>query len=257
MKTQIFSSLASVLVLSSLSAVAAPREVTPIEYYVNKVFAPAQGFDDNDMVQIVVDGVIPNDCYQQGRTEVDFGSRLPNDILVTQYLVRLHDGDCALDDDALPVSLQNKTPFMVPVNAGVMNKGDYFIVYQDETGIVRRPLHIDAAPVTTVDSAQYATVGFAYIADTVKTTEGKTRVEFSGTLTSSCMELDENVSVQLVGDVLVLLPQVKTVADICMPVSRPYMKEIYVDIPSTPGRYMLHVRSKNGRAVNRLFTVEN
>ena len=41
-----------------------------VEAPVLKVFAPSLGYDDNDLVQVVVDGVMPNACYQQGRSEV-------------------------------------------------------------------------------------------------------------------------------------------------------------------------------------------
>jgi hypothetical protein len=68
-----------------------------VEVPVSNVFAPARGFDDNDFVQIVIDGKLPNSCYLQDETKVNL-DRASKTIVVKQLALRRQDGDCATSD---------------------------------------------------------------------------------------------------------------------------------------------------------------
>lgn len=252
-------SLKSLITIATFSAAAqasSPKpELVAQEVPVTNIFAPAVGYDDNDLVQLVVEGNLPNGCYRQDRTSIstDLATHTIN---VVQFATRLSDGVCEKADAELSPELKRSVHFMNDVNVGVLEVGEYHVAYNVVGGQVLRPLAVAKAPVTTIDSLHYAHVHFAFVQDQVDSSQKTMRVEFSGLLSSSCVELEDVVPAQLVDDVLILMPQITVSDDICMPVERRFMKEIDVVVPKTPGRYMLHVRSSNGEAVNRLFSVK-
>jgi hypothetical protein len=79
--------------------------------------------------------------------------------------------------------------------------------------------------------------------------------DLTGTLNSTCTELDDQVEVVRQDDVYVVLPVMKVKPDVvCAQVLVPFSKK--VDLGRlAPGEYLLHVRSMNGSSVNRVFTV--
>lgn len=225
-----------------------------VEIPVVKVLAPGQGYDDNDMIQLVVDGALPNICYQQDQSEFTV-SRADKRIVVRQTARRHSTGACAAADDQLGADYRTPVPFSAEVNVGLLDEGTYTVEFLTANGVGRRTLTIARAPVATVDSLHYASVTNAQIDDIVMSDSSSMTISFSGLLNSSCIELDNNVPVELVDDVLIVLPQTRVRSVHCLPISRPFAKRIEVAVPANLGRYLLHIRSGNGRAVNRLFTV--
>jgi hypothetical protein len=137
---------------------------------------------------------------------------------------------------------------------GILEKGNYTIVFNSSQGYTARALEVEAAPTTNIDNLNYATVTNAYIPDLVASDTETVKVLLSGILNSSCTTISGKPQVLNIDDVIVLLPEVQTENAICLPIAKPFVKEVEIKTPGV-GRYLLHVRSAKGRAVNRLFSV--
>lgn len=224
-----------------------------VEIGVQNVMAPAVGFDDNDLVQLVVDARLPNACFQQGTTEVTVDEKTKT-IVVRQFALRSMDGVCGQNGE-LPDELKVSIPFMSEVSVGQLSKGEYQIQFLGVDSSKTRKLNVDQAPTTTVDSLNYATVTNAFVQDVLDAKEAKMKVTISGILNSSCTRVSDVVYASWVEDVLVILPQVKVEGIYCIPQTRFFTRDLEIPMPAA-GRYLLHVRSNNGKAKNHLFTVE-
>ena len=228
----------------------AAQEPELVEVSLNKVFVPAMGYDDNDKIQIVLDGNLPNPCYKLDKAEVSRTS--DKKFAVKQWARRSKDGICALS--ALPVTMNMLVPFTEEIAVGTLTKGSYDVGYQTLDRQLERSFSVDAAPVPTVDNMPYASVSSVQMPDVVAS-ETNLLAGLSGVLTNSCSFLDSNVRVEHVGDVMVLLPALRFTADVlCLQVLRPFFQEIELG-QLEEGRYLVHARSMNGKAVNKTFTV--
>jgi hypothetical protein len=213
------------------------------EIPVQGVFAPKHGFDDNDNVQIIVDGILPNACYKKSQTLYSVDA-LAHTITVQQYA----------DPANLPEELKMQIPFMADVEVGNLEQGEYTIIYKSLNGEAHKTLFIDKASSTTIDNLYYAITTDIYSPSEVSVNSSTIKLVISGFLNSSCTVIDK-LDVQFVDDTIVILPQVKKTHNYCMPVAKDFVNEVYIKTPPA-GRYQVHVRSVNGSAVNRLFSVK-
>jgi len=223
-----------------------------LEIPLEHVFVARAGFDDNDNVQAVVEGMLPNSCYALGNTEFSIvpGS---NKLVITQKAIHDESGVCA-NEDTLPPSLKQGIPFWRELNIGVLDIGTYRIIYSSENGVSSRDFSVEAAPTTNVDSLRYAIVTNAFAPEGMTTAQDEIEFRVTGYLTSSCAELSSETRVEKVDDIYVFLPSVKVSEDICMPANKPFYKVIRVPTPKA-GRYLLHVRSQAGQSRNSPFRV--
>lgn len=227
------------------------------EAYINNLFIPNVGFDDNDNIEFMIEGILPNPCYgisDKPRLEVSFGN-----FHVRQQTYRKVEGPCSAPDGALKGIYANPVPFDDVVKLGVLQKGsDYKLFYQSTAGYRSRSFNVKSAPNDSIDSLNYARVENAYIP--VRTFEGSpVRIVIQAAIISSCqrptkefrLAPDDNPS----DDIVVILPEVDVAKDdLCVATYEPF--EQVVAIPGLKaGRYQLHVRSFNGASVNRLFNV--
>jgi hypothetical protein len=250
MKASIHYVLATMIFASASPAISA--EPLEREIAVKAVFVPGEGYDDNDNVEIVIDGSLPNACFTLGRTETSVSEDMV--ITVRQFALRQADRVCIeseLSDFALiPV------PFSKDVALGNLSKGNYTINYKTgNTVTASATFGVAEAPTETIDNMAYAPVSDAYVpAGFLVNAAGKAKI--TGYLTSSCMQLDTfDVARDPANGVIVVLPRVKQrLQGACLQYIRPFEKEI--DIGNfAEGRYLLHVRSMNGKSVNRVFSV--
>jgi hypothetical protein len=216
------------------------------EVPVEKVFVPARGYDDNDNVVIRVEGTLPDPCYVLGNTSIKV---LPDKTFeVHQFAWRRNTGVCAGSDD-LPES-----DFSEDVSLGQLNIGDYKVIqHPSEDQTTFRSFSIAAAKVNALDDFNYANVTQASVSDVISAgTEVK--VTFSGTFSSSCNSISA-IKVEQQADVFVVRPIEQQGGD-CGYILKSFTQE--VDLGVLPqGEYMVHIRAKNGRAVERTFLVLN
>lgn len=198
------------------------------------------GFDTNDFVQVVGEGVFRNSCYRPAAVQVDV-DHVGKKIMLRPYAYQ-YDGFC----------LQVLVPYDQTLDVGFLKRGTYQVVQKAmgaETvlGDVKVRMATNALP----DDYLYAPISQAYFEN--RPGKGAT-VKLAGAFTNSCMKLaDVRVSVQ--PKVLVLQP----VSDLddrddCVEGSFPFEREVRIG-NLKEGRYLLHVRSLNGKAVNTLVDV--
>jgi len=225
-----------------------------VEVQLEMALLPSVGYDDNDNVQIVLHGMIPNACYSLAMTEVE-KDESKKTIRIRQFASYSENGICAQQRD-LPPHMLMAIPFTNEVSLGQLSSGQYQIEYlKNSNRIGERNLLIAKAPEPTIDNVPYAAVTNASISDVV--TEGAPLlVTLSGVLNSTCVELNDNIEVKKEGDVFVVLPVLRVLpVDFCTQQITPFEKVISLGTASK-GKYLIHVRSMNGKSVNRVLTVE-
>ncbi len=245
------------LLLSVVSTVS-NASITPtsktIEIAIEELMAPAMGYDDNDNIQVVVHGSLPNACYNVGKTEFEYVD--PQTVLVKQFAIKKLDGICA-EERLIPEHMKVIVPYTSELSMGRMSAADYRFIYIDSQGEKKtRPLNVKVADLPAVDDFNYALVTNESFSD-VYFAQQEVKVTLTGVLNSSCTELDEGFKVQKEDDVFVIMPMLKVKKDqFCAQVLRPFSK--VVNLGKLPvGHYLVHTRSMNGRSVNRVFQVVN
>lgn len=256
MKTQNVTLTTLVLSLAIASPLrAANPETEIVEVPVSQAFIPKEGFDDNDTVQVVLDGALPNSCYSLGEHTVTVNEEKKT-VTVKQFAVRKKDGICAQNGANLPIDAQMMIPFQGDVLVGQLNKGEYSVNFQAQGGEKARRFDVTSAPATSIDNVRYAAVNNAYVPDVVKSGENVV-ARLSGILNSSCTQLAPEITVLKEGDVTVVMPPVVvTFNGPCLQVIRPFVRDLPLGPAGQEGRYLLHVRSMNGRSVNRVYSVD-
>ena len=236
--------MVSALVASPLVCLGIAKAMEQEEVPVEKVFVPALGYDDNDNVVIRVEGTLPDPCYVLGNTEVKV---LPDKTFeVHQYAWRRDSGICAGRDDL------EESPFSEDVSLGQLTAGDYRIAqHPADAQTTFRPLNVAKSVVGTMDDFNYANATQVSVPDVVLASQDVIAT-VTGTLASSC-NLITDVKVERQGDVFVVRPIEAKKGD-CGYILKYFKKE--VSLGKLPvGEYMIHVRAKNGRAVERTFQV--
>ena len=146
-------------------------------------------------------------------------------------------------------------PFMQEVSVGHLPAGDYrfeFNLTGSQSG--RRALNVARNASPTVDTLPYAAVSGVQARDVVMSLE-HLWVTVSGVLNSTCTSLDEKVRVMREKDVLVVLPTVKVRHGVlCAQIMVPFQKRIDLGVLD-PGIHLIHTRSMNGKAVNKVVNV--
>jgi hypothetical protein len=193
-----------------------------------------QGFDSNDSVQIVGEGAFRNSCYRPSNTyfKVDHQNKIVN---ISPSAFEYY-GFC----------LQVILPFDRVLDIGILEPGTYKVVQNGQT-IGKIPIR--GSSVMTPDDFMYAAVEQAFI---VKS-QGSYTWGIVGELTNSCMYLDD-VKITVEENVIVLQPIVKMEAHgTCRDGLFQFSKTGKISAPR--GRYLLHVRSLNGKAINSLVNI--
>ena len=237
--------------LSLLAVCLSSPALALVQIPISEVFIPG-GYDDNDNVEVVVDGVLPNACYQLAHTQV---YQSGNTFQLIQYAEVRTVADCK-NQDSLPSKLDWPTSYSAVVNLGVLSAGRYDVAYaQSKTGgLELESLQVVTATTNEVDDKTYAPISRAFVPEVIYQTNN-VQVVLSGVLGTLCLEVDQNIEIRRNDNVIVILPTLKERPGLeCSRSSRPI--EIVQSLGNlAPGRYLLHVRSTVGKAVNRTFTV--
>jgi hypothetical protein len=226
------------------------------EVPINALYIPHTGFDDNDNIEFLIEGLLPNACYgisEKPRLEVSFGN-----FHVRQIAYRKTEGPCSAPDTALKGILANPVPFDDVVKLGQLQKGDYKIFFQTTEAFRSRVFTVKAAPTDNIDSLNYARVENAYVP--TRSYAGSTvRIVVQAAIISNCMKPSKEFRIapddNPADDILVILPEVEVSKDeLCLPTYEPFEQVVSIN-GLRAGRYQLHVRSFNGASINRIFNV--
>jgi hypothetical protein len=196
------------------------------------------GFDTNDNSQLVAEGLFPNTCYKAVAPKVKVDHDLKTIRLYPRALK--YKGVC----------LQMVVPFHKEIDVGLLKAGTYkvFNVLENEEKQLG-DMQVSIATNESPDDFLYAPVSQAYFSKDAD----KYFVTISGNFPQTCYQIRE-VIVRVQSNVLVVQPIAEKTAEACQELVKPYSETVEVK-NITAGRYLLHVRSLNGKAVNNLVDV--
>lgn len=225
------------MVSLSMVSLTAKAQLEPVKvpFTFSKMYAPS-GFDSNDIVQIVGEGVFKNACYRHAETKV-----IVNDesrTVTIEAAAYEYSGLC----------LQVIVPFERTVDIGILKSGKWDIL-QGSTEKRLGSVVVTTAISQSADDFQYAPVSQAFF----QQTEGRNEVLLSGEFTNSCLSIQE-VKVNVETEAIVVQPiaQLNDGPD-CKMGRFPFLQTVNVG-PLAKGKYLLHVRSMNGNAVNTIVS---
>jgi hypothetical protein len=228
--------IALTLCLSLLTALVAHAEPVLQSTSFSKIYSP-QGFDSNDNVQFVGEGSFRNTCYRPA----------PTSFQVDQDKKVITVGPAAYEYGG--ICLQVILPFERVVDLGILKPGTYTVL-QQPAGDKLGEINVAQARTDSADDYLYAPVSQAFF----KQKGDVVQVVLTGNFMTNCMSLD-HVKVHVDKEALVLQPIAKLEdRNGCLRGRFPYSK--VVEIHNVPkNRYLLHVRSLDGKAFNSLVDV--
>ena len=240
------------VVLAALSgqiAFAAPVTSSSIGEPEREIIVPEKayiptGFDDNDLVELVVTGNLPSSCYSAGIfTAVPFPET--KQIVIKQEALFYPKSWCVM----------NLVPYRETVKVGVLPAGQYEVVFVGADGKMvssNKAVPVAVSNLTARDQYTYAVVENVSLKRAVSAAGDSRKVILEGSLINSCMSLKEVRVIHNDADVIELLPITDSLEGVaCQPQLRPF--EVEVDVGSgLSGEKLIHVRSLNGQAMNRI-----
>lgn len=139
-------------------------------------------------------------------------------------------------------------PFLETVALGTLPKGEYDIIVNAGTDLVKRNhLTVEEAPANAVDSFIYANINH------IETKAGSNLIRLNGYNPSDCLELKEFKITDNSFNAFAILPIMEQVRDHCPMKMVPFSYEIEIPRLANQKEVLLHVRSMSGKSVNRLF----
>jgi len=238
----------TVVMLFGASVYTAERPLRKIEVAVQTVFIPAQGYDNNDHVEAVIVGELPNPCFTLAESKAEKPD--PRGIFrVHQYAWLSEEGPCGSGD-----LIDDPVPFRSTVSLGMLPPTDYSIVFERENMPKgARHFTISKAASATLDNFNYASVTNIEMEDEF-TLPAKVSAVVTGSLSSSCAKVKE-IRTEVLEDVIIILPIVETQSGpSCVTRATPFRRKI--ELGTLPiGRYLMHVCARHGKAVYHPFLV--
>lgn len=201
-----------------------------------KIYVPA-GFDSNDHIQIVGEGLFNNTCYRPAPTTVHIDENM-HQVLIGPVAYE-YPGFCT----------QVILPFQRTIDIGLLKAGVWEVVQQAD-GTKLGSINVKPATTAMADDFDYAPISQAFFQKDAHSA----RILLTGHFLSSCMSL-EDVKLSVETDVIVVQPIVKIEErNDCVEDQFPFSTWVALDFLK-PQRYLIHVRSMNGNAINNLIDV--
>ena len=204
----------------------------PSQFY--KIYAPG-GFDSNDHVQIVGEGRFHNSCFKQAETIIQIDDIKKQ---VTFFPVAYeYPGIC----------LQVMVTFQHVVDIGILGEGNWEIL-QGNLHTKIGSVQIKKSVTDAADDFLYAPVSQAYC----DKNNGTGQLRITGEFTNECLTIEE-IKVTIEANVIAIQPIAKMSTDKKCEVGLfPFSKTVSLGfVPS--GKYLLHVRTLNGNAINSII----
>lgn len=239
--TKFCSALSCFVALSAAGVAQASDPGVEVDVPTRFMFIPG-GFDNNDQVQVTLDGYLPNSCYKLAAPRVTFDSNTHTySVTTVANNFEANNVDCGTF----------VVPYTVSATLGQVPAGDYTI---QSLGTANTTLHVKESGGVGPDDFLYAPVDHVHVK--VDLTNQSITANIEGRFTNSCMRWKE-IKIIDEGATIVMLPIIRLEerAD-CVSREMTY-KTMEAKIPwRQPGRYMVHVRGLSGAAINHVFDVE-
>ncbi|EQC45400.1 hypothetical protein [Bacteriovorax sp. Seq25_V] len=218
------------IILMALGANAMHIEAVPALH----VYSP-KGYNSNDNVEVVVEGVLPNLCYFNPSSEVKVVGK---DIEIAIQAERRESAvGCA----------EMVVPFLSSAQIGLLDKGWYRVMIN---GQQRSDLYVDEFSSDGMEDEILANVENAQVI------EGSRILKLQGQNPSDCF-VEERVDVDSnKKDAYSFAAKMKKVSDFCPMKMVPFEMEVEVPNDIEREKVLLHIRSLNGKAINKLFENE-
>lgn len=201
------------------------------------IFIPT-GFDDNDDVELVVDGVFNSSCYRlaQGSATIDREQRA----IVLHPRAHFDAGAC----------LAVFVPYTYTFELGKLAAGSWTVRTGD--GLLSATLEVSEAQTSGPDNQLYAAIDNASVE---RRPDGQAQVVLEGQYTNTCMRWVGATIVNKNPQVIEVMPIVRVdQGEHCRDETFPF-KGVAVPLPAMPsGRFLLHVRSMHGRSLNHVLS---
>jgi hypothetical protein len=213
-------------------ALASPQKIS-VDF--ESIYVPG-GFDSNDHVQIVGEGRFESTCYKPAETDASIDTS-KHEIHLSPVAYK-YPGLC----------LQVILPFERVIDIGILSAGTYSIF---SNGKKLGEIQIKKATTQSADDFLYAPVSQAFFRQKGLLSE----VLLAGEFPNDCFKIDD-VKVTFEPKVIVLQPLAKLEhPSACREGRFPFYHVVPIYLAPV-GRYLLHVRSMNGKAINSLIEVK-
>lgn len=213
-----------------------------VKHLPEKVFVP-MGFDDNDDVQIVLEGTFPDTCYKVGPVTAVVDRENRKILLQAQAY---HYPNCWC--------IQVRVPYLKTVSLGVLPTGEYDLLMQEKDGAYGKAALVPVGASTNEGPDDYL---YAPVADAeVEVPEGggDPVLVLRGTFQNSCMKLREVRTINNPTEVVSVLPISEMPAapgPECREERRAFTERVALK-GLQASKTLVHVRSLNGQSLNRL-----
>lgn len=223
-------------------------------FEVQSVFVPPVGYDDNDLIQVVVDGKVTNICWMVSSVKLVPTARAGLFRVETE-VTRKDIADCKRTDQELPEYMKWPVQVSNEVALGKLTAGEYTIQFERSQGVQNVKFKVDPAEGESVDNNLYAPISDAFMPERIPQSPSAEAI-LSGVINTNCLSLSpKNIEVLRYDRVIVVLPKLKLQRSSRCRYSPRTINTILNLGAVEPGRYLLHVRSMSGHAINRVFTV--
>jgi len=223
------------------------------EVNIEEVFVAPKGYDSNDNVEIIVDGKLPNACYELYKTE----TKIVNfNIYVKQYIKIKQISECRPENQSQQTTPLWPVQFTKRVEIGELKTGLYSIIYNSNFIEKMKKFEVTKSISNSIDDDLYAPVSNAFIPELIYSTSNA-EVILTGIMTNTCMSFQGDVKVIRHDNVFIILPRMTIHRNrTCMDTMEPLQYIVSLGEIQKEGRYLIHVRSTTGRSVNKLFSVK-
>ncbi|MCB9059926.1 MAG: hypothetical protein H6622_00205 [Halobacteriovoraceae bacterium] len=202
------------------------------------------GYDANDKIEIVVEAMLPNLCFEAPETKVKVeGDKIAIDLKAKHFIPRNIYMNCAEMNVLIPQT----------VDVGTLSQGDYKISLNESQkrlpneNIMQDSLHVDETKSDGIDNNLYANVEY------IDKIPGSRTVYLKGNNPSPCYELDTIEYFNNGNNTYSVLPILKQVSEVCPQVVEPFSYEFTVPEDLKTDRVMIHVRAWGGESVYTIF----
>ena len=194
----------------------------------------ADGFDDNDLVELTVVGNLPNSCFRNPSYEIEMKNN--------KYIIRLFAHYVPLEEGCRDVSIA----YTETINFGMLYAGDYDVSLVNKKNTELKKLAIKPASSQLVDEFLYGNVSG------VVENDSNREIELVGANPVNCLVFDKMTS-EIQNSMIVLRPLFKEIGT-CENKSKPFKIKFKVPYIEDQNKgIMLHVRVMNGRSYNYLY----
>lgn len=230
---KLFNRFLCALISAGIAQVAVANTVAVEARY---VFIPHDANDD-DALEIVVDGNLPNSCYQTAPSEINID--LEQRVIMVQPRALVSSGPC----------LVALFPFTEVLHVGSLPRGSYIV---RAAGAVERVFSVNAAPSGGQVEEGYLPIDRIEVDVNAKV--HRVDVTIYGRFSRSCMALDR-VTVHDFGDSYRIDPFMKIEPEACIEGEVIY-DPIKIELPwPAVGRYLVLVRGAANTSFRSIFSV--